>query len=86
MVKNITNYGALKKVEICIESSVKKIDTAIWVIVKRTTTSLEEEKDDFDDLLYTPLKKPIKENFQKLEGCIFHFIITKGDHNLVGSS
>jgi hypothetical protein len=64
-MKNITNYGAFKKVEIRIEGLIKKIDTAIWVIVKHTTTSLEEEKDDFDDLLYTPLKKPIKENFKK---------------------
>jgi len=35
------------------------------VIVKCITTSLEEEKDDSNDLLYIPLEKPIKENFKK---------------------
>jgi hypothetical protein len=65
VVKNITNYRTFKKAEVHIEGLVKRIDIAIWVIVKHITTSLEKEKDDFDDILYTPIEKPIKVNFKK---------------------
>jgi hypothetical protein len=72
------NYGGSKRQRFK-HMEVNIIATIVWATMKRITTSLEDEKDDSNKEIFSPLLKAFQRKFPSNLKIICFKIVAKGD-------